>query len=181
MTLAVDFLATGTLILDVVLLGSLFVHLYNRFSEQGLYRYGFYEKLTSKISAYYREIAVFVALTATTGSLYLSNVLGWEPCRLCWFQRIFMYPLVVILAVAIFFDKEQVRDYVIPLSLIGLPISVYHYAIQRVEQFQAAGCSVTAVSCSTEYTFHFGYITIPMMAATAFAVILVLVWRFNSD
>jgi hypothetical protein len=51
--------------------------------------------------------------------------------------------------------------------------------IQRFDQFSSAGCSITAVSCSTEYTFHYGYITIPVMAFTAFMVIILVLWRFD--
>lgn len=173
-------LSTLTLIVDLLLVvsGALFV--FNRYTGK-LDEYEKYVELKQKISHYYGEIIMLFALTATSGSLYLSNVLGWEPCRLCWFQRIFMYPLVVVMAVAILFEKNDVRDYVIPMSVIGATISVYHYAIQRVTQFQSAGCSVLSVSCETQYTFYYGYITIPMMALTAFLAILVLAWKFNSD
>lgn len=127
----------------------------------------------------YREAALLVALTATSGSLYMSNFLGWEPCRLCWFQRIAIYPMVVLLAAALVLDKDDVADYVLPLAMIGIPISVYHYLVQRVDQFQSAGCSVLSVSCETTYTFYFGYMSIPMMALTALVALLALMWRFS--
>lgn len=133
------------------------------------------------ISERYREIAFLQVLIATSGSLYMSNILGWTPCRLCWFQRIIIYPMVVLIGVAIFLDKEDVRDYVIPLAMIGIPISAYHYLIQRVEQFQSAGCSVLEVSCETTFSFYMGYISVPMMALTALVVVLVLMWRFHSS
>ncbi len=181
MSLVETSLAYGTLFLNVVLVGTLFVFIYNRFSEEGLSRFETYNELTDFLSGHYKELIFIQALVATAGSLYFSNFLGYEPCRFCWFQRIFMYPIVVLSGVAIFLEKTDLREYVLPLSMIGLPIAVYHYAIQRVSQFQSAGCSVTAVSCSTEYTFHFGYITIPVMAATAFLVILILAWKFADE
>lgn len=122
----------------------------------------------------YREIGFAFATAATLGSLYLSNVLGWAPCRLCWFQRIFMYPLAVLFGVSLFFDREDVSEYILPLSLTGLAIAVYHYIIQRVTQFQAAGCSITQVSCETKYTFYLEFVTIPVMASTAFLAILLV-------
>ncbi len=181
MSLAENFLVYGTLLLDITLIGTLFAFLYNRFSEEGLSRFDVYDNFTEFISDHYRELIFVQAFLATAGSLYYSNVMGYAPCRMCWFQRIFMYPLVALSGVSIFLEKKDLGDYVIPMSLIGLPIAVYHYAIQRVDQFTSAGCSVTAVSCSTEYTFHFGYITIPMMAATAFLVILIIAWKFGYE
>lgn len=178
MSLVVSALSYGVLGLDLLLVGSLLAFIYNYFSEEGLQRFELYNRLTAFIGDYARELAFLIALIATSGSLYMSNVLGWTPCRLCWFQRIFMYPLVVIIGVSILFDSRDIKDYVIPLALIGLPIALYHYITQRVEQFHAAGCSIAQVSCSTEYTFYFNYITIPMMAATAFLAILVILWRF---
>lgn len=138
-------------------------------------------RIENLLAKRYRETAFLVATVATSGSLYMSNVLGWEPCRLCWFQRIAVYPMILLLGVALVLEKQDVADYVIPLAMVGIPISAYHYMVQRIEQFHSAGCSVLSVSCSTEYTFYFGYITIPMMALTALVAILVLTWRFNSD
>ncbi|MFB6216845.1 MAG: disulfide bond formation protein B, partial [Candidatus Aenigmatarchaeota archaeon] len=151
-----------TLIVDLILVASGILFVFNRYTGK-LDEYEKYVEVKQKMAGYYKEIILLFALTATSGSLYLSNILGWEPCRLCWFQRIFMYPLVVIMAVAILFEKKEVRDYVIPLSVIGASISVYHYTIQRITQFHSAGCSVLSVSCETQYTFYFGYVTIPMM------------------
>ena len=101
----------------------------------------------------------------------MSQVLGWTPCKLCWYIRIAIYPLVVLFGTALFLDRQDVREYAIPLLLIGIPISAYHYAIQRIDQFTSAGCS--------EYTFHFGYINISMLALTVQLAILVLAWRFG--
>jgi len=181
MALATDFLAYGTLLLDLSFVLAILAFGYNRVSGNCLDQINSYEKLKNILSSKYRELSLLIAFVATSGSLYLSNFLGWAPCRLCWFQRIFMYPLVIIILVAIVFDDKNIKDYVMPLSITGLAIALYHYAIQRVSQFQSAGCSITSVSCNTEYTFHFGYITIPMMAATAFLAIIILMWRFSND
>jgi len=181
MAIVADILAYGTFALNIGLVLSLFVYIYNKFSEEGLNRFEAYSKLTAFIQKHALELAFTQASIATAGSLYMSNILQWTPCRLCWFQRIFMYPLVIILGVSLIFNSRDVKDYAVPMTLVGIPIAAYHFITQRVEQFHAAGCSITQVSCSTEYTFHFGYITIPTMALTAFLVILVLVWIFYRE
>lgn len=176
MSAVTELLAAGTLLADAFLVSALIVF--------GLKKIGYsfdpVSRLENFISAHSTEIVFGFASVATVGSLYLSNVLGYEPCRLCWFQRIFMYPISILSGTALFLDKSDLKDYVLPLALVGAPIAFYHAVIQRFEQFTSAGCSVTAVSCSTEYTFHYGYITIPVMALTAFLVVIFVLWRFDS-
>lgn len=138
-------------------------------------------RLKPLLSRNYRELSLVIALTATGGSLYMSNVLGWTPCNLCWFQRILMYPLVFLAGTSLVLEKQDVADYILPLAMTGFGIASYHAVVQRFEQFQSAGCSVTAVSCSTTYTFWYGYITISVLAATAFAAIIFLMWRFSGE
>lgn len=180
MAIVVDVLAYGTFALNIGLLLALFAYLYNRFSEEGLNQLDSYSKLVDLIQKYALELAFLQASIATAGSLYMSNILQWTPCRLCWFQRIFMYPLVILLGVGILFDKKDVRDYVIPLSLIGGFIALYHYPIQMTA-LHSAGCSQFATSCSMTFTEVFGYITIPMMSLTAFLVILGLTWKLCGE
>lgn len=168
-------LSTATLLLDIALIGTLGVFA----AKKAGYEFGYFNTIEELISENTTEIVFAVSTIATLGSLYFSNVLGYEPCRLCWFQRIFMYPIAVISGSALFLDKSDLKDYAMPLALIGAPIGFYHSMIQRFEQFTSSGCSVTAVSCSTEYTFHYGYITIPVMALTAFLVIIFVLWRFE--
>lgn len=181
MEIVADLLAYGTFALNIGLLIALVAYLYNRVSKEGLSRFESYNKLKDFISSYALELAFAQASVATAGSLFMSNVLQWAPCRLCWFQRIFMYPLVLVLGASLFFNSRDVKDYAIPLTLVGIPIAGYHFITQRISQFQSAGCSLTQVSCSTEYTFHFGYITVPTMALTAFLVVLILVWIFYKE
>lgn len=171
-------LAWGTLLVQLLLISAFLVFVLRKIGidlEPELL-----EKAEEHARNYYRELAFLVVLIATSGSLYMSNVLGWEPCRLCWFQRIAVYPMVVLLGVALLLEKDDVADYALPLAMIGIPVSAYHYLVQRIDQFHSAGCSVFSVSCSTEYTFYFGYITVPMMALTAMVAVLVLMWRFSS-
>lgn len=115
--------------------------------------------------------AFFVALVATLGSLFYSDILGYTPCKLCWFQRIFMYPQVLLLGLALFRRDNRILDYTLWLSGAGGLIAAYHYAMQL--GFVPGICATVgiSVSCSQRFVLEYGYITIPMMALTAFALI----------
>lgn len=118
-------------------------------------------------------IGFIVTLVATLGSLFYSNIMMYEPCKLCWFQRIFMYPLPLLFGIAIQKKDSGVRKYAIPMAIIGSLISIYHYVQQIIEK--SVGCDVgSAVDCAVKYTFDYGYITIPMMALTAFLVTIIV-------
>ena len=113
------------------------------------------------------------ALLATGGSLFYSEILEYPPCELCWIQRIFMYPLVIIYGTALVKRNPQIGLSGVILSGIGLCISVYHYALQKVPQLQDAGGFCGDVPCTLQYTNYFGFISIPFLAGTAFIVIFV--------
>ena len=126
------------------------------------------------LSKYAYHFALIVALTATLGSLFYSEIAGFAPCELCWYQRILMYPQTVILFLAIL-KKDNVKDYLIALSTAGLVIASYHYYLQRGGT-SILPCSTVGYSqsCSENFFMQFGYITIPVMASTAFLLIIVL-------
>src|SRR3990172_3183057 len=113
-----------------------------------------------------------ISLVATSGSLYLSEIAHFEPCKLCWYQRIFMYPLPIIFVVAICKKLKDVWQYVLPLSIIGGLIAIYHYYLQ-INPEALAPCSTTgfSVSCSERFFTYFGYITIPWMSFSIFVLI----------
>ncbi len=114
--------------------------------------------------------AAIVAMVATVGSLYLSEVLKFEPCKLCWIQRIFMYPLTWLLAVAHFRRDFSIKGYAWPLVVVGGLISLYHTILQKLPP-DPNSTSCGAVSCYSDYLNWFGFITIPMLALTAFVLI----------
>lgn len=118
-------------------------------------------------------LAWIVALVATIGSLIYSEVIHFEPCRYCWFQRIAMYPLAVILLVGAIRREFQVKYYALPLALLGLVMSTYHYLIQTFPSIEGGG-SCGAVPCTAKYVDIFGFISIPFMAGCGFIVIAVL-------
>jgi disulfide bond formation protein DsbB len=118
-------------------------------------------------------LAFAVALTATTGSLYLSEVAGFIPCTLCWYQRIAMYPLVIVLGIAAWRGEGDIRRYVVPVAAIGAVIAAYHVALQRLPGLPSGACSLN-VPCSAIFVERFGFVTIPVMALVAFLAILAL-------
>jgi disulfide bond formation protein DsbB len=116
-------------------------------------------------------LALVVALTATAGSLYFSESVGYIPCVLCWFQRIAMYPLVILLLVALVRRERAVAPYGIAVCAAGLTVSIYHYQLEWFPD-QASVCSKTAsVPCSVVWFKQFGVSTIPFLAGAAFLMI----------
>lgn len=118
-------------------------------------------------------LAWLVALVSTVGSLIYSEVIHFVPCRLCWFQRIAMYPLSVILLVGAIRREAVVRFYGLPLALIGLGISVWHYLTQVFPSLEGGACD-PANPCSAKYVDVFGFVSIPFMAGAGFTLIAVI-------
>src|SRR4051812_5339615 len=119
-------------------------------------------------------IAWAVALVATLGSLFFSEVSQFIPCRLCWFQRIGMYPLAVLLLMAaVRRDTRGGALYGLPLAGFGAIGATYHIYIEHHPEAELAGCKIGA-PCSTKWIEKLGYITIPTLALTAFLTIIVL-------
>ncbi|PIR74105.1 MAG: disulfide bond formation protein B [Candidatus Magasanikbacteria bacterium CG10_big_fil_rev_8_21_14_0_10_47_10] len=114
-----------------------------------------------------------VALIATTGSLFYSEIAGYAPCMLCWYQRIMMYPQVLLLGMAQAKKDAGIAAYGLVLSTVGLVIAGFHY-IEQVTYNPLLPCSDLgyAASCTDRFFLNFGYITIPMMAMTAFGLII---------
>lgn len=114
-----------------------------------------------------------VAFTATIGSLYFSEIRQYEPCELCWYQRILMYPLVIILGVAYVQKNAKIAVTTLAFSIIGLCTSTYHYSIQKLAFMQDAAPSCGRVPCTGEYINILGFITIPFLALVAFLLIAI--------
>lgn len=122
---------------------------------------------------YLSYVAWVQAVVATTGSLFFSEVLRLTPCILCWYQRVLMYPLVIILAVGIILRDEKLRLYVLPLSLAGLAVATYHNLLYYGVLPEAMTQCSLGVSCTERQLELFGFVTIPLMSLTAFTVITV--------
>ena len=119
-------------------------------------------------------IAWMVASVSTLGALFLGEVMGYTPCVLCWYQRIGMFPLVLILAAGLFpFDRKVVR-YALPLALAGWLLAVFHWAVASgIVPERATPCS-QGVPCSVEQISWFGFLTLPLLSVLAFSTIIAL-------
>lgn len=113
------------------------------------------------------------SLIATIGSLYFSEVMHFIPCTLCWYQRIFMYPLAIILGIAVYRNDKGIYKYVLPLSIIGILISGYHTLLQKIPYLQQFEMCTSGVPCSKDYINWLGFITIPLLALIAFIIITI--------
>ena len=117
-------------------------------------------------------ICWMVASVSTLGSLFFSEIMELPPCALCWYQRIFMFPLVIILLVGLFpFDKSIIK-FALPLAIAGWGFAFYHYLVYSgfiPESIQP--CS-QGVSCSETYLDLFGFLTIPMLSLISFSIII---------
>ncbi|MFB5196861.1 disulfide oxidoreductase [Neobacillus sp. KR4-4] len=118
-------------------------------------------------------LAWIAAIIATLGSLYFSEVMHFIPCMLCWYQRIFMYPLAIILGVAVYRNDRGIYKYALPLSIIGLLIAGYHTLLQKIPYLQQFEMCTTGVPCSKDYINWLGFVTIPLLALIAFTVITI--------
>jgi disulfide bond formation protein DsbB len=120
--------------------------------------------------------ALLAAWVATCGSLFMSEVLGWVPCLLCWYQRILMYPLALVTAVGLLRRDSRMHTYVLALSVPGMAVSFYHYLYQKTDLFRGMVPCTVGVPCSSDYlNWLGGVITIPFLALVAFALISVSV------
>ena len=117
---------------------------------------------------------ILIQLTlALFGSLYFSDVKGFEPCVLCWWQRIFMYSQIPVILVAMFKKESDIYKYTLTLSTLGIIVSIYHNllytGIIKNEDFCTGG-----ISCTSKYIEYFGFITIPFLALMSFVIIITL-------
>jgi disulfide bond formation protein DsbB len=127
-------------------------------------------EILSWISPLALVLAAVVAAVALLGSLYFSEVANFPPCRLCWYQRICMYPLVPILAIAAARRDRAVRWYALPLVIIGGAISTWHILVERFPSLESGACD-PANPCTIIWVEKLGYLTIPTMALSGFVVI----------
>jgi disulfide bond formation protein DsbB len=118
-------------------------------------------------------LAFLVAAVATGGSLYFSEIAGYVPCELCWFQRICMYPLSIVTLLAALAGDHRAARYLLPLPAVGGGISVYHLLVEHGVVHETQACRLSAPGgCATRWIEELGYVTIPTLALTGFALLL---------
>lgn len=142
---------------------------------------GLLSELVKLIKKNILYIAWAIALTSTLVSLYFSEFLHFAPCTLCWYQRIAMYPLTVILLVGILKKDKNLSFYALPLSIFGLLVSIF----QNLLYFQLiperiSPCTV-GVSCTTKYVSFFGFIDIPLLSFFAFLLITICLLIYKNS
>ena len=120
------------------------------------------------------RISFLLALAGTLGSLYFSEFMKFPPCTLCWYQRIFMYPLVFIFAVGLWREDRSVWTYALPLSLAGLAIAGYHNLLYYGFISEGLVPCTKDLSCTTRQLELFGFITIPLMSLVGFLMFNIL-------
>lgn len=171
MTLEVKILATIVLLGQLFLAGYLLSYLIEKYSDIEI---PYFQDLNDLVYENRYYAAFIVSGLATLGSLYFSNIMGWEPCRLCWFQRIFMYPIFLLTGWSLVLGRRDIEDMILPLGVFGSGTALYHYAVQMMTAISSS-CS-TGGGCGQKFTFYFGYITIPLMALTAFLLVLAVLY-----
>jgi disulfide bond formation protein DsbB len=124
------------------------------------------------------QLALLQAVIAMAGSLFFSEIMKLPPCLLCWYQRICMYPLVVILGVGIWKKDKNIPFFVLPLSITGTIIAFYHNLLYyKIIPESLAPCT-EGISCTTKQIEIFGFITIPLLSLLAFLAIDILILAF---
>jgi hypothetical protein len=127
--------------------------------------------VSSLLWGYELWAAFVVAAIATGGSLFFSEIAGFVPCELCWFQRICMYPLSLLTLFAAVHGDHRVARYLLPFPVIGAGVSIYHLLVENNVVSTPAACQIGA-GCTVKWINEFGYMTIPTLALTGFVLLI---------
>lgn len=159
-------LALGTIFMQVVAAALFVVFLLRK-------RISAFGDIAAQVGSLGLWVAFVVTLAASLMTLYY-EYLGFEPCPLCWWQRIAMYPQVILLVMALWREKyvHAAIDFSIVLSIVGGAVALYHHALQMLPG-SGLPCPATGVSCAQRIFFEFGYVTYPLMAFSVFAFLFV--------
>ncbi len=172
---AVRFFSIFTALGQIALLLFLVLFLFGRKSS-------LYQRVVAFLKKNALVLSFFIVLFGVSGSLFFSEILGFEPCRLCWFQRILFYPQLVLFGVALWKEDKKVFYYSLPLSFLGGLIAAYHYFIQLVPSVSSStSCSLIGPSCSVAPFFFWNYLSIPLMALTAFVMLIVMMFLLKNN
>jgi disulfide bond formation protein DsbB len=132
---------------------------------------GWWETLVASTGPSALWLGGTMAAIATAGSLYYSLGAGFVPCELCWYQRIAMYPLSLLLLLGAVWRDRRIVRYVLPIAAVGLAISGYHYLIQQFPDLGGSTCS-SSVPCTAAYVWEFDFVSIPLMAFVSFSAVV---------
>lgn len=176
--IVINGLATLTLLTDIFITAVVFLFILKKLTKRN-----YLTQVKKLISPQSYHFSLLVSLAATLGSLFFSEVAKFSPCILCWYQRIFMYPQPLLLYLGILRNEKVITPYLLLMNIIGALIASYHYLIQLLPKMSILNCEVGgAISCTKKFTLYYGYITIPMMALSAFLLnILLLKWTITKS
>ncbi len=144
----------------------------------------FFRSRTNPVLLFFKQytfiLGFLIALASVVLSLFYSNVIGFPPCELCWMQRIFIYPQVVLLGMELYKRDRAILDQSMVLASLGTLTSIYHVYIEHGGS-SSLGCAtgVDQVSCATRYVYEFSYVSIPVMALSASLFILALLLNYK--
>lgn len=133
------------------------------------------ERALARVRSNSRLIVLILSVVSVAGTLLMEYVGLLDPCLLCWWQRVFMYPIAIVSLVAFIknTDFSEIADYVLALSLIGGAIALYQHMLQVLPSGSLLPCDA-AGECSKRLVFEFGFVTIPWMALSVFAVLILV-------
>src|SRR3989338_4074292 len=161
----------GTIAGQIFLVTILILWLFSRFGKGSVKSRSI--EILRKAGSWGLVSGFVVVLTSVVLSLVYSDFIGFEPCKLCWIQRIFLYPQAVILGLALWKKSRDAETYCLALSTIGATIALYHYYGENFNPSALPACDAGgAISCAVRFVAEFGYITIPLMSLTAFLLII---------
>jgi disulfide bond formation protein DsbB len=137
-------------------------------------RLAFAHPLAARVHHRRTDLTFAISGIATLGSLYFSEVEHFVPCRLCWFQRVMMYPIALISLIALVRRDRSVHLYTVPLAVVGAAISLYHYLIEWGVLADSESCSLFGPACAEVWFRQFGFVTLAFMALCGFFAIVVI-------
>ncbi len=129
--------------------------------------------LGARVVAARTPLTLVVAGGSMLGSLYFSEVENYIPCRLCWFQRVAMYPIAAVALIALIRRDSSARVYMVPMAVIGAGISTYHYLIEWGVLADSESCGLFGPACADIWFREFGFVTLAFMALAAFVATIV--------
>jgi disulfide bond formation protein DsbB len=165
-------LAMGTIFLQIVILSVLIILIFFRNRENPLLL--FFKKYTF-------VLGFLGALGAFTLSLFYSEIVGFPPCELCWIQRIFLYPQLILFSMELYKRDRSIVDFSLVFATIGSIVSIYHIFVESglTTGPTCIDPSRGGVSCAVRYIYEFGYITMPIMALTLSLFIIILLVNYK--
>ena len=142
---------------------------------------GLLDAIRSWLWGYELWAGFVVAAVATGGSLFFSEVAGFVPCELCWFQRICMYPLSILTLFAAVHGDNRFARYLLPFPVIGACVSIYHLLIENQVIAEPSACRIGGAGCAVKWINYFGYMTIPMLTLTGFVLLIEFLALASAD